>query len=757
MKKLFYIFIIYFFLFSCTSIPEIKKDSDIIIQTEELPRTVAILPFENKTDEKGIANQIRRSFYNHFSSKPYKDIELGIVDEKIVQLEKSKGKSILEIPANEICDALGCDGLIYGRVTEFTKIYAVAYSQLGVEAEVWMVNTKTGKEAMRIKDAVRYHEGGVPLSPLSAVMTAVTIAINLRDIQHVRVINELCYKLNEKIPSPHGLAGEERPIIREVLTNAKETPFGKGKIIRVGLEGDKDLVATFDIGNFKKGILMNQIKPGIYTGDYVVLPGDNIKEAPIVVSLKKPGGYETQWIDLSGFITIDTTPPPPVENLRAKGFHDRIEISWNDLRGIPDLRGYKVLRSEQPLTGFQEIAKVEKNFFEDRNIQFGKTYYYRVTAFDEAANTSDPQDAVSASLISKEPVALSGELQKDEIISGVYLVKGILKIPRGITLKIEPGTRILFEEKSKITIEGRIELDSKGDYVEFIPTEGKRWLGMEVINGNVNLKGFKIRGAETCLTIFSSSGTIKDGIVSECQKGVYVTGIPSPVFSKLTVSGSDVAIEFTKTDAKMDSSNIFQNKKGIILNESSGELKDNNIFDNEINITSQKITKIDANYLGSLNTEEMRIENIEITKVYDRKLPDGKIVDPIINPYIKLTQEERQKKATELLVEAGGFFRQRNYGKAVAIFEEALKAHPSADIYYYIAICYQEMKEEDKVKKYLLEGTQKFPGDQTLKKSLGLIYYQAGKEEDAKKIFEDVLRLNPEDRQIKFIMERMGK
>jgi len=32
-----------------------------------------------------------------------------------------------------------------------------------------------------------------------------------------------------------------------------------------------------------------------------------------------------------------------------------------------------------------------------------------------------------------------------------------------------------------------------------------------------------------------------------------------------------------------------------------------------------------------------------------------------------------------------------------------------------------------------------------------------GKEEDAKKHFEEVLRLNPEDRQVKFLIERMGK
>ena len=171
---------------------------------------------------------------------------------KIVHLEKATGKTVLEMKPAEVCQSLGCDGLVYGRITDFKKVYAAVYSQLGVEAEVWIVNTKTGKEVLRLKDAVRYHEGGVPLSPLGIIMTAVSTALNLREIQQVRLVNELAHKFNEKIPSPSGMAAEDRPVIKEVLTNIKEGPFGKGKIIRAGLEGDKSMVAMFDIGNYKR-------------------------------------------------------------------------------------------------------------------------------------------------------------------------------------------------------------------------------------------------------------------------------------------------------------------------------------------------------------------------------------------------------------------------------------------------------------------------------------------------------------------------
>ena len=61
-----------------------KKDTPEAqaVAEEELPRIVAVLPFQNDTEERGIANQVRKAFYNHFSSKPYRDIEPSILDEK---------------------------------------------------------------------------------------------------------------------------------------------------------------------------------------------------------------------------------------------------------------------------------------------------------------------------------------------------------------------------------------------------------------------------------------------------------------------------------------------------------------------------------------------------------------------------------------------------------------------------------------------------------------------------------------------------
>ena len=317
-----------FLLSACAAPQQGEKKSEILLSSKELPRTVAILPFGNDTDEVGISGQVRKSFSNHFSSKPYQKIEPYIVDEKVAQLEKSAGATIFDIPPKEVAKAIDADGLIYGKVTGFSKVYALAYSQMGAEAEVWMVNTKTGEEILRFKEAVRYHEGGIPLSPIGALITAVSSALNIREIQKVRVVNELGWKLSEKIPAPAGRKAEARPLIKEVVSNVKEGPFGKGKVFKVAMEGEKGLIAIFEIGGFKKGLLMKEIKEGQYLGEYLSVPGDNIRDAPVIAYLRRSTGEESSFIDITGLLTIDTTPPPQVGGLNGTAFINSLSLSF---------------------------------------------------------------------------------------------------------------------------------------------------------------------------------------------------------------------------------------------------------------------------------------------------------------------------------------------------------------------------------------------------------------------------------------------
>lgn len=725
------------------------------ISEDEFPNQVAILPFGNETDEPGLDAVIRRNFANHFASKNYLDMKLPVADEKLIHFEKSTGKKTNGASRKELAETLGVDGLLYGKVTDYKKIYAGVYSQLGIEAEVWLVNARTGKEIFRLRDSVRYHEGGVPTSVLSAVVTAISTAMNLREIQKVRMVNELCYKFMEKIPASRTAVISGRPVIKEVLTNLAEGAFGPKKIIRVGLEGEPGLVATFTIGNFRKGIAMKEQKPGVYTGEYAVMPGDNTRDMPVTVTLSRVGGYDNEWLAPEGYVTIDTTPPPSVKGVRSKSYPDRIDLFWEGLKDVPDLKGYRILRSESPLSGYKELAFVELASYRDIAAQPGKSYYYRIVALDQTGNEADPGESLRVSLAAIEPRKLAGTLAEDTVLDEPCLITGLLTVPRGINLTIGRDARLLFDAGAGIAVKGTFTVKGDETPVEFSPAGTAVWQGVFVEGGRVSLARIKLRGAENGINVADTEGNIDSVHISGCTTALAISGNTPLEVKNITLTGNKTALRLHNTAISIRNSSILQNSDGIVADSFAGELRDNSIIDNQRNIVADKQLQVGPNYFGTVIAEEMRLFNATAEKVYDSQPPRGTVVTAVVNPYLKLTLEERQKKSAELFIEAGGYFRQRNFGKAVGLFSENLKIIPTAETYFYLSLCYQEMKEGEKALAYLLDGTAKFPNDPLLWKSLGMLVYEKGNETEAKRALQEVLRLSPDDRQARFMLEKI--
>ena len=90
----------------------------------------------------------------------------------------------------------------------------------------------------------------------------------------------------------------------------------------------------------------------------------------------------------------DTFPPAPPSNVSALFSADAVQLVWTANRE-PDLAGYNVYRREKD--GVPQKINVEllrTPTFEDRSVQMGHQYFYRVTSVDLAHNESSPSDEV---------------------------------------------------------------------------------------------------------------------------------------------------------------------------------------------------------------------------------------------------------------------------------------------------------------------------------------------------------------------------
>ena len=741
--------------------PTLKLEQHVSPGTEiadsEFPHTVAILPFTNETTEPGLEQVVRRAFANQFSAKSYHDLKLSLVDEKLIRVRQSRTTAAAPDNSQELAQALGCDGLLFGRVTGFTWVYAGVYSQLGVEAEVWLINAKTGTEIFRLKKAVRYHEGGLPFTPLTAVITAVSTALNLRDIQRVRMVNELAHEFMAEIPAPAVSAVDTAPAIREVLSNAVEGPFGRKRVIKVALQGEPGLVASFDLGGFKKGLPMVEQESGIYSGAYAVLPGDMAQDLPVSVTLARPGGRETTWIDPGGYVTIDTQPPPPVTGLKAKGYADRVELTWEGLRKVPDLKGYRVLRSESPLSGYEALGEVETLLFGDTTAEPGISYYYRVVPLDRAGNEPEVGDQVRGVRPGREPQVLAGELSNNLTLDGEVLITETVTVPRGINLVITDGAQLRFAPGTGLIVKGGLFVRSAETIVEFIPQATESWAGITLEGGRAELGHFKLSGAVTGITAVDTEGALSGGVISGCAAGLLLKGSTALTVRDLTVSENITGIRLVGSAAKITGSTIIRNDTGIVVDGFSGELRDSTIRDNSRNIVSESPLAIGPNWFGTTRSSELGISPaVTAELVYDASPLGGKLIAPRDDSFRGLSREERQRRAVELIIEAGGFFRQANYGKAATLFEQARLASPSAEGFYYLSLCHQQMHETDKALARLKEGVAAFPQEALLWKSLGILLTEQEQNDDARQALDEALRLSPEDRQARFLRDRLG-
>ncbi len=532
------------------------------------PITVAVLPFIDQSRKKEGAVAVRKGFYNHFSSLPFKDMELQMVDNLLSKANLGDTEAIYKTSPQELGKLLNVDAVVFGEISNFDKLFAVVYSQVAVGAEIKMYDTKTGNFLWSGQHTVRIHEGGLSVTPFGIIATVVATAINVRDIQLLRACDDLFRDMVKTIPVPTIAEALRPPVISLLTQDTKNLPKKAGDEINVVIQGAPRMQAYFDIGAFKKHIGMREMESGWYLGTYKVLPGDNISHAMIVGFLSDDAGNASQWVDAIGTVTIDTDPPEKIKNLQTVGRNNLLILNW-DKSQAADLAGYRLYRSLTPLSGFQEVGRSEVNEWRDEKATNGQKYYYFVTAIDWAGNESEKIDPVLGLPIAPGPTAVYSPIEVDTIwYSGAspYIINQTILVKDKATLTIEPGTEVR-SSGGGLIIEGQIKArGTKEHLITFTSTEeGKLWEGILFNNTKEKdnqLAYLRISSAKVAISCEASSPRLED--------------------SELTVNLMALKIMGAFSRPELQRNAIHKNKESAILIRDGAQprLVENMIVDN---------------------------------------------------------------------------------------------------------------------------------------------------------------------------------
>ena len=275
-----------------------------VLDEEQLPHKVAILPFVNKTPNPEGAETVRKMFYNFFSSLNYIDLELAVIDESLKRVDLYQeivaGK---DFSPQELGPLLGVDAIIYGEVLSLGKIYALVYTdnQAGLKAQ--MIRSKTGKVIWELEHTVHLEEGEIPLSPIGLAATVVKTAISHSQATHMKAASELCMQVVSTIPNPPALV-EPPPKIDALVHNGAGKLLRPGNYLKVAIVGEAHQSASWSLPPLIDNLQMKEKEPGIYIGAYRIKSGDRLPHGRLVGYLRSDEGSVSQWVDTLGPLKI---------------------------------------------------------------------------------------------------------------------------------------------------------------------------------------------------------------------------------------------------------------------------------------------------------------------------------------------------------------------------------------------------------------------------------------------------------------------
>lgn len=621
-----------------------------------LPEHIAVLPIEGDGTPEDL-KELRVTFFNHIGSKNYRDMELEDVDSKLFLLEQQTGEKWRNLPNKQVADHLGVQGLMFLNVVGIEKLYAGLYGSLTVKLEVTFIEAETGRIIWKKENKVDRKSGGLPLSPWAAISTAVQSALVLRDSVKIELFDKLCRNIAKELPEPETLAVEAPPTIFSVVTNTLDSPFKAHDEILVSLKGDEGMKSYFSIVGQTDAIILNEMRPGEYLGKYVVPEGANYKGALMEVFLVNSEKRKVSKYQVPYLVTADTTPPGEPIGFTSGLSENGFRLSW-EKPADDDIKEFVINKAVEGDTEYTELAATEINEYIDENITFGQKVFYRIVTKDLADNESKPVE-ITRIAVKPGPTDVEGELKTDTVFysyGSPYIVNGELTVPKGVTLTIEAGSVVRFEDGASLRVLGKVK--ALGTAEETVTFKGKGY--------NITLQDTGAEGG-TFSNVFFRNG----GVFEVSNSDVSIDGCRFESFDIALKSSSNSSVKLIKS--------VFGYNKTALLGE-SGTIECSEIEFAHNNEAISFLTDMKAkvgNLIMKNNVLDITAENDLLVDKLD--IPDKESYEVIrsirgpvdinnITPYRKSLRLLKSDSDNDLLAKLAEKLIEEDYDEAVRLF-----------------------------------------------------------------------------------------
>ena len=166
-------------------------------QAPQQKKQLCVLPFEDTSHIDGLAKKVREGVAGRLSIKRFADTELHEIDSALAAIGPSDWR---RLSPQALGQKLDCDALVYGRVSKLDRFYIGIYSQLALEGTLQIVESDSARTLVHETYTTRFHDAGLPLSPVDFATSAVRNLRAFSDSQFIRAIDDLSRNLAGQVP-----------------------------------------------------------------------------------------------------------------------------------------------------------------------------------------------------------------------------------------------------------------------------------------------------------------------------------------------------------------------------------------------------------------------------------------------------------------------------------------------------------------------------------------------------------------------------
>ncbi len=382
---------------------------------------------------------------------------------------------------------------------------------------------------------------------------------------------------------------------------------------------------SWDLGDGSTASAVNPIHSYISVGTYTVT---------LTVS-DGLGGTSTDTVT----ITVENLERPSAPaNLEGFGGNNTSALRWDD-NTEPDVIGYNVYRSLTSGGPYNKIntSILTNNSYSDTGVVNGTSYFYVITAVDASFNES--LTSIEKEVIPNYagPTNVGGAITSNttwSLSGSPYIVTDNITVNSGITLTIEPGTIVKFDNGYGLDIQDAIQVagtpsnpitftsnavsPQKNDWEAITCTEyaGKSfvmdWCVIEYATGGIQFstQSSSIVTASITNSIIRYTGDVGIVVVDYISAGITLTVSNNQVYEVDGLGIAYAGLGSYESSIEITNNTINNTVYGIYFQNNhcqawSGVIANNNVYSNSVGIF---VTNTDSGSISGL----LHITNNEV-------------------------------------------------------------------------------------------------------------------------------------------------